>query len=289
MHNTLWIPVDMWRNPSALRDLAAVGANYRQPSVEVGKSTPIERVDSLATAAYLGMVKARCVSAVALVRGSARRCCQDSSGLQLRQPKTEDRRPKTWVYLCVMTSIDAIRLPIEWTMFGWDTSPRLGGVTFTTGDPGWSWTDAAPDLAITTFDATPGAEVESFVVDHVVLLVPDLADTVGSFSQVGLEPRLRMDVRGRPAAFFRAGPVIEVIESPVRQASIYGIALSTELSLESMSLEWRSRGLSVGEIKPAIQPGRRIMTVHALDAGFALMSSDRSVEEAISHQPSANS
>jgi hypothetical protein len=32
--------------------------------------------------------------------------------------------------------------------------------------------------------------------------------------------------------------------------------------------------LSIGDIKDAIQPGRRIMTIHDLDAGFAVMSAD---------------
>ena len=71
--------------------------------------------------------------------------------------------------------------------------------------------------------------------------------------------------------------MIEVIESPVRLASLYGIALATGLSLETLSLEWRSRGLEVGEITPAIQPGRRIMTIGGLDAGLAVMSSDRAL------------
>lgn len=84
-----------------------------------------------------------------------------------------------------------------------------------------------------------------------------------------------MRVQDRPAAFFRAGPVIEVIESPVRQASIYGIAVTSEDSLESLALSWKSLGLSVGEVKDAIQPGRRIMIVHDLDAGFAVMTPDR--------------
>ena len=87
-------------------------------------------------------------------------------------------------------------------------------------------------------------------------------------------PRLRMQVGDRPAAFFRGGPVIEVIESPVRQASIYGIAVAAEQPLESLALAWRSMGLAVGTVKKAIQPGRRIMTIHDLDAGFAVMSQD---------------
>jgi hypothetical protein len=114
-------------------------------------------------------------------------------------------------------------------------------------------------------------------VDHIVVLVPDLDEAIGRFSRAGLEPRLQMKVRDRPAVFFRAGLVIEVIESPVRQASLYGVALASEIPLETISLEWRSRGLDVGEIKPAIQPGRRIMTIRDLDAGLAVMSVDREV------------
>jgi hypothetical protein len=117
--------------------------------------------------------------------------------------------------------------------------------------------------------------VAGFTIDHVVLLVPDLDVGIGTFDRIGLEPRLKMKVGGRPAAFFRAGPVIEVIESPVRQASIYGIAVTTDHSLESLALAWKAKGLALGIVKDAIQPGRRIMTVHDLDAGFAVMSEDR--------------
>ena len=82
----------------------------------------------------------------------------------------------------------------------------------------------------------------------------------------------------RKAAFFRVGPVLEVIEAPVRQASLYGIAVTADESLESLSLSWKAKGLQLGEIKPAIQPGRRIMTLHDVDAGFAVMSPDRATQ-----------
>ena len=174
-----------------------------------------------------------------------------------------------------MTAIAGLQLPIDWTSLGWTATPTLGGITLETGDPKWAWTEAAPALSIHVFEPTAGQPVDAMRVDHIVVLVPDLTDTIARFSRAGLEPRLRMSVRDRPAAFFRAGPVIEVIESPVRQASLYGVALASETPLETISLEWRSRGLNVGEIKPAIQQGRRIMTVHDLDAGLAVMSMDR--------------
>jgi hypothetical protein len=123
-------------------------------------------------------------------------------------------------------------------------------------------------------DSPEATAVAGFAIDHVVLLVPDLEVAIGTFDRIKLVPRLKMKVGGRPAAFFRGGPVIEVIESPVREASIFGIAVTTEHSLESLALAWKARGLSVGTVKDAMQPGRRIMTVHDLDAGFAVMSTD---------------
>jgi len=173
-----------------------------------------------------------------------------------------------------MTMLTALQLPIDWTLFDWPEIPLLGGVTLTTGDPKWAWAPSAPALPIHTMEAPEATRVAEFTIDHVVLLVPDLDVAVGTFDRIGLLPRLKMQVRERPAAFFRGGPVIEVIESPVRQASIYGLAVTFEHSLESLALSWKAMGLDVGTVKDAIQPGRRIMTVHDLDAGFAAMSKD---------------
>lgn len=176
-----------------------------------------------------------------------------------------------------MAQITSVRLPIDWTQFGWAPAPTLGSITLATGDPAWGWSQAAPAFAVHTFDVVASDSVEEFNVDHIVLLVPDLGAAVATLGRVGLEPRLKMKVSGRPAAFFRAGTVLEVIESPVRDAAVYGLALTTSTSLEAVSLSWKSLGLELGTIKPAIQPGRRIMTVHGLDAGLAVMSEDGSV------------
>ncbi len=146
-----------------------------------------------------------------------------------------------------------------------------------TGDPQWAWDPAAPAFPIHTMPAVEGTEVTGFSVDHVVILVPDLQAAIATLRRAGLEPRLQMTIpSGRRAAFFRVGTVLEVIEAPVRQASLYGIALATDDSLEALSIRWRALGLSVGDIVPAFQPGRRIMTIHDVDAGLAVMSKDGS-------------
>jgi hypothetical protein len=183
------------------------------------------------------------------------------------------RAPYAWR----MTSIASVRLPIDWTSLGWPAEPSLAAITLSTGDPAWGWTPAAPAFGIHTLQPADGQPVEGFAVDHVVMLVPELEAAISTLSRVDLEPRLRMAVSGRPAAFFRAGTVLEVIEAPVREASIYGLALTAHESLEVLSLAWKGRGLDVGSIKPAIQPGRRIMTVRGLDAGLAVMSEDGAV------------
>jgi hypothetical protein len=174
-----------------------------------------------------------------------------------------------------MPAIIGLQLPIDWTTFGWPIRPSFNGVALSTGDPQWAWSDSTPAFGIESMTNTRGHAVDGIVVDHVVLLVPSLAESSGTLGAIGLEPRLKMKVRDRPAAFFRVGPVLEVIESPVRAASIYGIALSVEEQLETVALKWRTMGVSVGEITPAIQQGRRIFTVHDLEAGLAVMSQDR--------------
>jgi hypothetical protein len=55
---------------------------------------------------------------------------------------------------------------------------------------------------------------------------------------------------------------------------LYGVALVTTEPLETVILNWRSRGLDVTDPTPAIQPGRRIFTVRGTAAGLAVMSPD---------------
>lgn len=189
-------------------------------------------------------------------------------------------------YAGVVAHITGIQLPIPWTIFGWPKQPELNGITLTTGDPKWTWDSTPPRLAIPPLPRREGVPVDGISIDHVVVLVPSLADATNTLGRAGLAPRLRMDVGGRPAAFFRAGPVLEVIESPVRNAVVYGIAVTTEELLEMVILRWRATGLSIGSIKPAIQPGRRIFTVDDLEAGFAVMSPDREVYQRSRTPPS---
>jgi hypothetical protein len=176
-----------------------------------------------------------------------------------------------------VTRIAGLCLPVAWDGFGLPSPLSAGGTTLAEGPVGWSWDGAVPAFDVPGCEATAGTPVVGWSVDHVVLLVSDLDDAVAVMERVGAAPRLRMEVRGRPTAFFRVGPVLEVIRSPVRSPALFGVALATDEPLEVVALRWRALGHDVSDPRPAIQPGRRIMTVRGLDCGLAVMSPDRAV------------
>jgi len=170
--------------------------------------------------------------------------------------------------------LTTIRLPLQLATFGLPARLQTSTTCIVEGDPAWAWDELVPDLGIPTITTTKGTAIEGWGLDHVVLLVPDLDDTAAMMGEVLGSPRLRTSVEGRPTAFYRAGPLIEVIESPVRAPAIFGIALVTEQSLEETALAWKERGLTVTGPHPAMQPGREIITVKGTNAGFAVMSPD---------------
>jgi len=174
-----------------------------------------------------------------------------------------------------LTALVGARLPIRWRDLGFPDRWQAGAVVLEFAErPAWSWSEGTPRLTVPTFAVTPASIEPGWAVDHVVVLVADLDRAVAAFTAVGLAPRLRMRVSGRPAAFFRAGPVLEVVESPVRETALYGVALVAEEPLGAVALRLRSLGIEVDDPRPATQPGRRIMSVRNLGAGLAIMSPD---------------
>jgi hypothetical protein len=180
--------------------------------------------------------------------------------------------------------ITTLGLPLPLTDLGFNEPFTAGTTTLIRTDgPQWSWHGESPGFDIPACEPAEGVPVGGWTTDHIVLLVPDLESADRVLGAVGARARLRIEVKGRPTAFYRVGTVLEVIESPVRAPSIFGVALSTEESLEVVALRWRSRGFDVTDPKPAIQPGRRIATVRGLDTGFAVMSRDREIEPPSRH------
>jgi hypothetical protein len=115
--------------------------------------------------------------------------------------------------------------------------------------------------------------------DHVVAISPALDRTVAALEAAGLDLR-RVREEPTPAgaprqAFFRLGAtILEVVQEPAeageraggdRPAFFWGLAfLAPDLEATAAGL-----GDRVGEIRAAVQPGRRIATLHR-SAGLAL-------------------
>ena len=176
-------------------------------------------------------------------------------------------------------ALTTLSLPIPWTELGFPDPFQAQATALTHGDIGWAWEPDAPRFPILACESRTGTPLPGWGLDHVVLLVPDLNAAAEQLSRLGVEPRLRVVIKDRPTALFRVGPVLEVIESPVRAPALYGVALVTNEPLEVLALRWRSMGREVSDPEPALQPGRRILTVRDTEAGLAVMSPDGQVAQ----------
>jgi hypothetical protein len=199
-------------------------------------------------------------------------------------------------------TIDELTLaddPASWAALGFtvaDGCCRLGavGVRFSGPEPGrgivgWS----LRDVSSTELDGLPTAISERplpapapahpngvLAIDHLVAMSPDFERSVAALQAAGLDLRR---VREEPTAagaprqaFFRlGGEILELIQEPddaVRRAGgrdrpvrFWGLALLVE-DLERTA---EQMGAHVGEIRAAVQPGRRIATVRR-SAGLAV-------------------
>jgi hypothetical protein len=207
-------------------------------------------------------------------------------------------------------TIDELTLadePERWRALGFTVSGescRIGGVRLRLagaaggrGIVGWSLHDLAGtdlDGLATSRSERPAGLAEAaaahpngvVAIDHVVAISPSLDRSVRALRAAGLDLRRRREEptpAGAPRqAFFRLGEVIlEVVQEPdevlersggdERPAFFWGIALRVA------DLERTVHGLgeTVGSIRPAVQPGRRIATLRrtaGLAVPVALMS-----------------
>lgn len=164
----------------------------------------------------------------------------------------------------------------------------LAGPDAGRGVVGWSFDDppraelldGLPGPSVAPGDA-PGAAHPNGIetVDHVVAFTPDLHRTVAALESAGLDLRRRREgpTGGGSArqAFFRVGePILEVVEHPPRAreaadagapARLWGLALLAQ-DIDATAL---GAGPLLGDVRDAIQPGRRIATF-TREAGLGL-------------------
>jgi hypothetical protein len=208
--------------------------------------------------------------------------------------------------------------PERWTALGFDVDGdrcQIGTVglrfvgaagdsaaTHARGIAGWSLRDAASDqldgLPTTISEhAAPAPAVAHpngiAAIDHVVAFSPDLERSVAALQAAGLELR-RIREEPTPAgaprqAFFRLGnEILEVVQEPAEAiagaggaghpARFWGLALVAE----DLDATVARIAPHVSEIRPAVQPGRRIASVRrsaGLAVPLALMSRDERNKE----------
>lgn len=168
---------------------------------------------------------------------------------------------------------------------------RIGGVRIRpvgrergTGIVGWSLRaipagcplDGIPTTSSDAAAATPAEHPNGATsIDHIVLFSPDLGRTVAALAGIGVLPRRERDgqLGGRPMRqiFFRLGEVIlEVVGSP----DTTGDGPSTLWGLTYTVADIDTTAAFFGErttpVKDAVQPGRRITTVHHQEFGMSV-------------------
>ena len=170
---------------------------------------------------------------------------------------------------------------------------RAGGVNlhFAQGDGILGWrlsrdADEIDGLPLAAPAASP-APVESHpngvvLIDHLVVLTPDLGRTTDALRELGLERRRVREVETDDGTlrqgFFRLGEVIlEAVEHAridPGPARFWGITFA----VEDLDAAAELLGDRLGSIRDAVQPGRRIATVRreaGLGLPVALISAER--------------
>ena len=159
------------------------------------------------------------------------------------------------------------------------------GVTGVTGVTGWTFRGLTDDVA--SVDGIPTGRSELLpgrpgehpngarVIDHVVVITPDLGRTRAALDALGLAPRRERDGELGGSAvrqvFYRLGEVIlEVVGDP--HAAGAGPARLWGLTHAVADIDACAHllGDHVGRVKDAVQPGRRITTLRGRDLGVSV-------------------
>lgn len=174
---------------------------------------------------------------------------------------------------------------VGWTLRGIPAAAQLDGLptTAAAGSPAAAGPPAAAAPALLAAGAPPAAAPHPNGVarlDHVVAITPALDRTIAALQAAGLDLR-RVREEPTPAgaprqAFFRLGEaILEVVQAPdeaiERSGGSDGPAFFWGLAFVAPDLDATVAHLGdrVSEIRPAIQPGRRIATLRRT-AGLAM-------------------
>ncbi len=154
-------------------------------------------------------------------------------------------------------------------------TPRLAGWALRDAQ-GEGPVDGVPTQRVTWTSEGMAHENGATSVDHVVVLTPDTARTFAALEAAGMTLRHERDTGSgeRPLrqGFFRHGEcIVEVVGPPQpeagddRPARLWGLTLV----VEDLDATAEFLGERLGEVKDAVQPGRRIATLRA-EAGLGV-------------------
>jgi hypothetical protein len=196
--------------------------------------------------------------------------------------------PARWAKLGFTVTDGCLQLGSVRVSFGGEDAGR-GIVRWSLRDLQSSELDGLPTSISRRPAPAQGAEHENGVlaIDHIVAMSPAFQRSVEALEAAGLDLR-RVREEPTPAgaprqAFFRLGDeILELVQEPEevvqraggpdRPARFWGLALLAEDLDETVA----RLGEHAGQIRPAVQPGRRIATVRrsaGLSIPLALMSS----------------
>ena len=159
--------------------------------------------------------------------------------------------------------------PEVWSALGFDVVGgvvALGGVRIRLGAEGegivgWRL-DSGPARA-------PRVEhpLGAIAIDHVVMLTPDFDRTLGELRDQGLDYRATRDAgHGFRQAFFVLGPCLLELGGPAEgDVRFWGLTLV----VEDIDAAAEMLGERLGQVKDAVQPGRRIATLRR-EAGLGV-------------------
>jgi hypothetical protein len=164
-----------------------------------------------------------------------------------------------------VTALTALELgdaPATWERLGFavhDGRCRIGATELVLtgaggGIAGWTLGEAHGD-------APPAHPNGAIKLDHVVMTTPDLEGAIAELEELGLElRRIREAGEGRHQAFFRLGEtLLEVVAPAGERTAFWGLTVVVA-DLDALAARL---GEDLGQVRDAVQPGRRIATLRA--------------------------